>query len=155
MAWPHQVVMCFLPNSRASIDHAPGPIIASVPPSTARMIDINVLPLPAKAIQSSTAAISAPATGVQNPANMNIPKTAPAACEAMSVVAEVPLNITMARQIRAVPVMNRCRNRPKPGHPLANVENSRCKQTSFGRLRYLHQDENSRKSETTLLLLGD
>jgi len=31
-----QLAKCFLPNSRASIDHAPGPIIARVTPSIAR-----------------------------------------------------------------------------------------------------------------------
>lgn len=76
----NQVGICFLPNNRASIDQAPGPIIASVPPKVARTIEIDVSPPPAKTNQSSSAAVNAPATGVQRPAKTNIPKTAPAIC---------------------------------------------------------------------------
>ncbi len=36
-----QLAKCFLPNSRASIDHAPGPIIARVTPSIAKMKEIH------------------------------------------------------------------------------------------------------------------
>jgi hypothetical protein len=146
--------MRFLPNSKASTDHAPGPIIANVPPRTARIIDIHALPPLASAIQSSTAAISAPAMGVQRPAKMNTPNTAPAMCGAMGVAGVLLSNI-IAQEIRAIPVTNRCTSRPKPGQPLANVVKSRCKQTSFGRVRHLQRNENFRKSEPAILLLGD
>ena len=150
-----QLGICFLPNSRASIDHAPGPIIASVPPRTAKMIDIQAFPPPVKATQSSTAAISAPAMGVQKPAKINNPKTAPAICGAACMVSGTTLTSASTRQRRAVHVIDRCTRRPKPGQPLANVVKSRCKQTSHRRVRYLQRNENVRKSDPTILLLGD
>ena len=67
----------FLPKSRASIDQAPGPIIANVPPKTASVSDIQILAPPATTIHNSTAPTSAPATGVHNPAKMNSPRIAP------------------------------------------------------------------------------
>src|SRR5580704_10955729 len=47
-----QVGMRFLPNSHASMDQAPGPIIASVPLKTARRIGTQGSPSMAKAIHS-------------------------------------------------------------------------------------------------------
>jgi len=38
------VPMCFLPKRRASMDHAPGPIMATVAPRVARMIGIQGSP---------------------------------------------------------------------------------------------------------------
>jgi hypothetical protein len=55
-----QVQMCFWPKRQASMDHAPGPIIAMVAPKVARTIGIQgLLPL-ANAIYSSTAPIKLP-----------------------------------------------------------------------------------------------
>ena len=74
--------MCFLPKSRASIDHAPGPSIANVRPSIASMIGINGSPTQRHAIQTSTIPNSTPAAGVHKPARRNIPATAPITCGA-------------------------------------------------------------------------
>src|SRR5579864_2187390 len=72
-----QLPMSFLPKSRASKDQAPGPIIAKVPPKTARVRDIQIFVPPTITIQNSTPATSAPAKGVPKPAKMNSPKIAP------------------------------------------------------------------------------
>jgi hypothetical protein len=49
-----------LPKSRASIDQAPGTIIANVPPRAARMSATDSSPVPVKAIHAGTTATSAP-----------------------------------------------------------------------------------------------
>jgi len=68
--------MCFLPNSRASMDQAPGPIIANVAPSTANKTDAQRLPDLDARIQTCAMAIRVPATGVHNPSNRHMPATA-------------------------------------------------------------------------------
>src|SRR5579872_902944 len=72
-----QFPVIFLPNRRASTDHAPGPIIANVAPKVASVSDIQRLAAPVTTIHNSTAATSAPVTGVHNPTRMNKPRTAP------------------------------------------------------------------------------
>jgi hypothetical protein len=72
-----QPAIYFLPKSRASMDQAPGPIIANVPPRAARIISIDSWPTPAKAIDTCKTATSAPTAGVHNPARINNPKTLP------------------------------------------------------------------------------
>ena len=72
-----QLQICFLPKSRASIDQAPGPIIANVPPRTARIIDTDSSPAPVKAIHTCTTATSAPTAGVHKPARIKNPRTLP------------------------------------------------------------------------------
>ena len=69
--------MCFLPNSHASIDQAPGPIIANVALSVARMMGIRRSPAREKRIQISTKQVSVPINGVHKPIKINIDKTAP------------------------------------------------------------------------------
>ena len=69
--------MCFLPNSRASIDQAPGPTIARVAPRVANMMGIQGSPGREKAIHTSAMASKAPVTGVHNPTRRSTP--APAA----------------------------------------------------------------------------
>ena len=68
--------MCLLPNSRASIDQAPGPIIANVAPSAANKRDGRQLPELDARIHACAMAISVPATGVHSPSNRQVPATA-------------------------------------------------------------------------------
>ena len=60
--------MCFLPNSRASMDQAPGPTIAKTAPRIASEMGIHGSPeceeYREKAIDTLTMAASTPATGV-------------------------------------------------------------------------------------------
>lgn len=72
--------MCFLPYSHASIDQAPGPIIANVALSVARMIGIRRSPAREKRIQISSKQVSVPNNGVHKPIKIKIDKTAPINC---------------------------------------------------------------------------
>jgi hypothetical protein len=119
--------MCFRPKRRASMDHAPGPIIAMVAPRMARTIGIQgSLPL-AKAIHSSTAPIKLPTTGVHNPTRRSIPAQAAIICGIIDGEKDLPASSMIAKRRSRMAVRMRWRRRPTPGQPLANVENSRCK----------------------------
>ena len=72
--------MCFLPNSRASIDQAPGPIIAKVAPRIASIMGTNGSPTRDTTIHSSTMVTRTPPTGVHKPTRRSIPTPAPMMC---------------------------------------------------------------------------
>ena len=69
--------MCFLPNSRASIDQAPGPIIANDAASVANMIGIPGSTAREKTIQTSIKHTSVPTMGVHRPSKIKIDKPTP------------------------------------------------------------------------------
>ena len=69
--------MCFLTNSRASIDQAPGPIIANEAESVANMIGIAGSAVRERVTQISMKLSTVPTTGVHSPTRMNIDKPAP------------------------------------------------------------------------------
>ena len=73
--------MCFLPKSRASMDQAPGPIIARAAPRAACMRGIDGWPECEKycerAIHTLTMAADVPATGVHKPIRRSVPAMAP------------------------------------------------------------------------------
>lgn len=75
-----QLTKRFLPNSFASIDHAPGPIIARVTPSVAKMMHNHGSRVWKKKMDISMIATSVPTTGVHKPARSNIPAPAPTKC---------------------------------------------------------------------------
>src|SRR5258708_13159813 len=60
--------MRLLTNRRASIDHAPGPSIASATPTAASRIRAQGSPVRENAVQTATPAIMPPAIGVHRPA---------------------------------------------------------------------------------------
>lgn len=142
--------MCFLPNLRASIDQAPGPIIANAAANTACARLTHGSPECERSCESAIhilmPAASAPASGVKTPANRSIPAAMPIIWRALvnggghSRMSPIPKPIT------AAPVSNRRRRRPAPGHPSANVENSRC--------TISHQKNTSIHDGTTGLKLG-
>ena len=134
--------ICFLPNSRASIENAPGPIIAKVPPMVARKIAIPTLPEHVKAIHISRATISVPVNGVHRPVIMQIANNALRICVNIAVVAGVSQKRTTPSWSRARPTTNRWINSPRPGQPSANVVKSRCKNASLRSLRQLDRHEN-------------
>ena len=78
--------MCFLPKIRASIDHAPGPIIAIVALSVANMAAINGSWMPVRMTQSSATVATIPAMGVHKPARRKIPAAAPVISGMMDIV---------------------------------------------------------------------
>ena len=139
--------MCFRPKRRASMDHAPGPIIAIVAPKVARMIGIHgSLPL-ANAIHSSTAPIKLPTTGVHNPTRRSIPAQAAIICGIIDGEKGLPASSTIPKRTSRIAVSMRWRRRPAPGQPLANVENSRCK-------NYLRPDRKRIATKSKRLKVG-
>ena len=149
-----QLPMYFLPKSRASMDQAPGPISASVPPKTLSVSDIQMSLPPAKRIQNSMGTTNAPAKGVHSPAKMNSPRTAPV----VSGIVRPALgasSCTMPLWRRAIPVKSRWTRRPAPGQPFANVENSRCKRSLAESLRHAPRQREALKGATEIILSGD
>ena len=65
--------MCLLPNNLASMDHAPGPIIAKLAPRAAKIMAAHASAALERAIHSSIVASNVPATGVQRPTRRNTP----------------------------------------------------------------------------------
>jgi hypothetical protein len=142
--------MCFLPNRRASIDQAPGPIIAKAAAKIACARVTHGSPECEEnseiAIHTLAAAPSPPASGVNTPTNRSIAAAMPIICRA-TVNGGGPSRMPLTpKSISAAPVSKRSRRRPAPGHPSANVENSRCT---------LSHSENRRfTKESTGLKLG-
>ena len=89
--------MCFLPNSRASMDQAPGPIIAKVAPRIANVTEMRGVLEWVRTFHVSTNAIRAPATGVHRPNSSSKPAAAPMIAGAMAVDLDVWAK-TMAAQ---------------------------------------------------------
>ena len=121
--------MCFLPNRRASMDQAPGPIIAKASARIASATKIHGSPECDEnremAIHSLTMAASAPANGVKKPSNRAIP-------HAMQIIARTTpggvasRKLTTPKLISAAPVSRRSNRSPTPGQPSAKFENSLC-----------------------------
>jgi len=68
------------PNKRASIDQAPGPIIANVAPNTATMMEDQISAAFAHSNHPPAIATNVPATGVHRPTKRHVPTTAPNIC---------------------------------------------------------------------------
>ena len=122
--------MRFLPNCRASIDQAPGPIIANAAAKIACARAIHGSPECEEnreiAIHTLAAAASAPASGVNTPINRSIAAAMPIICRATVNGGGPSRMLLIPESISAEPVSKRRRRRPAPGHPSANVENNRC-----------------------------
>jgi len=102
-----QVVMCFRPKRRASMDHAPGPIIPMVAPRMAMTIGIHgSLPL-MDAIHSSTATIKLPATGVHNPMRRSIPAQAATNCGIIDGEKDVPAGSMTPKRTARIAISTR------------------------------------------------
>ena len=143
--------MCFLPYRRASSDQAPGPIMAN---AAAKMACARVTHGSPEceenreiAIHTLAEAASAPASGVNTPANRSIAAAMPMICRA-TVNGGGPSRMPLIpKSISAAPVSKRSRRRPAPGHPSANVENSRC--------TISHLENRKLTKESTALKLGN
>ena len=66
--------MCFLPNRRASIDQAPGPIIAMVNANAAANSLVTGKSVPSRKSQTCAKKADGPAMGVDKPSNKNNPE---------------------------------------------------------------------------------
>jgi hypothetical protein len=104
------------------MDHAPGPIIATVPLNVARTTETHGSPVRAIAIHNSITAINVPTTGVQKPTRSSVPAHA----AIISGIIDAGGAIIPTRMSKMA-VRMRCSRRPIPGQPLAKFEKSRCK----------------------------
>ena len=122
--------MCFLPNRRASMDHAPGPIIAKAAAKIANARTSHGSPECEEnreiAIQALTVAASVPAIGVNKPSKRAIP-AAMQIIGRTTVAHGVPSRMpSIPKGMIAAPVTKRRSRRPTPGQPSAKLEKSRC-----------------------------
>jgi hypothetical protein len=112
------------------MDHAPGPIIAIVPPRLAKTSGIHGLPICVMAIPHSIAAIKPPAIGVQRPTRRSIPAAPPTMCGIIDGENDVPMTSMTATRTSKPAVTMRWSRRPNPGQLLGKVENSLRKSSS-------------------------
>jgi hypothetical protein len=82
--------MCLLPNNRASMDHAPGPIIAKLAPRVANIMAGHASAELEKAIHISIVASNVPASGVQRPTRRNKPVLTAKRCGIVAVNSAFP-----------------------------------------------------------------
>jgi hypothetical protein len=122
--------MRFLPYRSASIDQAPGPIIANADAKIAGPRATHGSPECEEnreiAIHTLAAAASTPASGVNMPTNRSTAAAIPITCRATVNGGGPSRMLLIPKRISAAPVSKRRRRRPAPGHPSAKVENSRC-----------------------------
>lgn len=117
---------CFLPNKRASMDHAPGPIIARVAPSVAKMMGSHGSRAWKKTTKISTIATSVPNSGVHKPMRRNIPAPPATKCRMICAGRAASPRWRIPHSRRTMANSTRCSRSPLPGQPSANVENKRC-----------------------------
>jgi hypothetical protein len=116
----------FLPNSRASRDHAPGPSIAKPAAIVVTMMSSQISPMLVSASQSSAIAVTTPANGVHKPRSRSTPAAA-ARNRGASCSNRNPAGTLRASKIKYAQTAIRSSRSPLPGQPLANVENRRCR----------------------------
>src|SRR5580704_19769283 len=113
----------FLPNSRASMDQAPGPSIASAAAIVANRSWVQKWPASENADHNAITESMLPAIGVHNPAQSNSP-AAPSIRIRNKLESEANPPITWRKA--AIAAIDRRHNRPTPGQPQAKLEYSRC-----------------------------
>ncbi len=114
---------CFRPKKRASIDQAPGPIIAKLRPNPQTMIAVHGSAGPKKTSHSCLAATRRPTYGVPSPITR---RTDAINCNTIVAILGLALDCRNASRKRIVAMRNLWIRRPMPGHPAAKVENKRC-----------------------------
>ncbi len=114
---------CLRPKKRASIDQAPGPIIAKLTPNPQTMIGVHGSAGPKKTSHRCLAATRRPTYGVPNPITR---RTDAINCNTIVAKLGLALDCRNASRKRKVPMRNLWIRRPMPGHPAAKVENKRC-----------------------------
>jgi len=141
--------MRFLPNSRASTDQAPGPIIAKLTPRVARIKGIQGPVGREKRIQPSVRPSSVPTAGVHKPSRINIPKPA-AMSSGKAADHDASVSRLTTQWVRSAAVSARLTRSPRPGQPFAKFEKRRCTSTSSQRLGNLRQGWNGWKEESAI-----
>ena len=115
----------FHPKSRASIDHKPGPNIASVAPAVPNKSHTHLSPGSIIIFETSIRAMEIPAIGVHKPAMRRIPAAIESMARAVTKKGGSIHSLETARTTRAEPMTKRNNSKPVPGQPPANVEYSR------------------------------
>jgi hypothetical protein len=136
--------MRFRPNRRASMDHAPGPSIASAAPTPPIKMCIHGSCICMKAHDTSATAITAPATGVQKPINSRAAAqtTTKRTASAGRGATTSPAMPCCTDGITAIARKNKS---PAPGQPSGNVENRRCTTDPVFRLSSFRERRNPKK----------
>jgi hypothetical protein len=142
-----EISKCFRPKRRASTDHAPGPIIASVAADVANKIGIRPPSPQEKAIHASETAINVPQIGVHKPMSKSNPAPAAIICGKRRANPEASLRDPNPKQNRNAVVTTRCKRRPLPGQPSGNAEKRRCKNTPLSVLS-LGRPQQAKKAQT-------
>jgi hypothetical protein len=108
-----------------------------------------------QAIQALMMAANVPATGVHKPIRRNMPAPTPIICRMTVVKGGAASTLASPKRISTTAVSSRRIKRPTPGQPPANVENSRCKNAPFCRVRDMQGNRNTRKCGWRIPLSGD
>ena len=133
--------MRFHPNSRASTDHAPGPMSAKAAPMVAmRMQAEGSLGRVAIMFHVASATASEPASGVHMPANRSIPIVIAETAKTEKWNDGPASSLSSPWITKQNPATSRISNRPAPGQPGANVENNRRKYPPNNHSGYLTED---------------
>ena len=119
------ISICFHPNRRASIDHAPGPSKSSAAPRVAIRIPAHGSPGPQNTSHTPAMDARAPALGVHKPAINDNPRIT-SAMWARNTMKCGPVRCGVSSSaIREIPHTRRMSRRPMPGQPRAKFENRR------------------------------
>jgi len=89
------------------MDHAPGPIIAAVPPNVARTTEVHGSPMRAIATHNSITAINVPTTGVHRPTRSSIPAHAAMICGIIDEGRAVPVGAIIPKRMSKIAVRMR------------------------------------------------
>jgi hypothetical protein len=108
--------MRFHPKRRASMDHEPGPNIASAAPAT------HLSPGSIIIFQTSISATKLPTMGVHNPAMRRMPAASESTARIVMFKGGSIHSLEAARTTNAEPITRRMKSKPVPGQPPANVE---------------------------------
>jgi len=119
--------MRFQPNSRASMDHAPGPTSAKATPMVAMKMQAEGSPGRTIMLRTASAASNKPTIGVHNPASRSSPIRIANIARTDSPMGGPVCSLTEPWMTSEAPATTRISRRPAPGQPGAKVENNRRK----------------------------
>ena len=120
----------FRPKRRASIDRTPGPSIARAAPNVANATQLRKSPVLDNADHNSISTTNTPAMGVHKPTKRKNPEVISREGRIIPGHWEPANSSVPPLLIKRTPETSRRSKRPLPGHPLGNIENSRCTETS-------------------------
>jgi hypothetical protein len=121
--------MRFHPKRRASMENRPGPNIARAAPAVPNNNQTHRSPGSISIFQSWISATETPTIGVHKPAIRRIPAPIERMAGIVTFSGGSVQSLELARTISADPTTKRMRSKPMPGHPPANVEYKRRKET--------------------------